>query len=82
MVTSFDQTWRFWDVEMRAELLLQEGHAREVFALGFQNDGALVATGYVSMDLLGSFTCVDYKFALVVVWMRLVVSGIFAQENP
>ncbi|KAJ3414081.1 hypothetical protein HDV05_007115 [Chytridiales sp. JEL 0842] len=49
--SSFDQTWRIWDVEMRAELLLQEGHAREVFAIGFQGDGALVATG--GMDAVG-----------------------------
>ncbi|KAJ3320031.1 hypothetical protein HDV06_005765 [Boothiomyces sp. JEL0866] len=42
---SFDTTWRLWDVETRKTLLLQEGHSREVFAIGFQNDGALVATG-------------------------------------
>ena len=41
---SFDTTWRFWDVETRQELLLQEGHSREVFSIGFQVDGALVAT--------------------------------------
>jgi U4/U6 small nuclear ribonucleoprotein PRP4 len=41
---SFDTTWRFWDVETRQELLLQEGHSREVFSIGFQIDGALVAT--------------------------------------
>ena len=43
----FDMTWRLWDVETKAELLLQEGHSREVFAIAFQGDGALVATGYV-----------------------------------
>lgn len=41
---SFDTTWRLWDIDTQTELLLQEGHSREVFAIGFQNDGALVAT--------------------------------------
>ena len=42
---SSDQTWRLWDVETCTELLLQEGHSREVYGIGFQADGALVATG-------------------------------------
>lgn len=41
----FDGTWRLWDVERAEELLLQEGHAKEVYALSFQCDGSLVATG-------------------------------------
>ena len=27
------------------ELLIQEGHSKEVYALAFQDDGALVASG-------------------------------------
>lgn len=42
---SYDGTWRLWDVERKTELLLQEGHSKEVFALAFQDDGALVASG-------------------------------------
>jgi U4/U6 small nuclear ribonucleoprotein PRP4 len=42
---SYDGTWRLWDVEKQTELLLQEGHSKEVFALAFQDDGALVASG-------------------------------------
>jgi U4/U6 small nuclear ribonucleoprotein PRP4 len=42
---SFDGTWRLWDVESTQELLLQEGHAKEVYAISFQSDGSLVATG-------------------------------------
>ena len=34
-----------WDVERGKELLLQEGHATEVFSIAFQQDGALAATG-------------------------------------
>ena len=42
---SFDGTWRLWDVEKQNELLLQEGHSKEVYAIDFQDDGALVASG-------------------------------------
>ncbi|KAG5654375.1 hypothetical protein H0H81_003833 [Sphagnurus paluster] len=43
---SFDTTWRLWDVITSKELLLQEGHSKEVYCVDFQNDGALVASGY------------------------------------
>jgi U4/U6 small nuclear ribonucleoprotein PRP4 len=42
--TSFDHTWRLWDVETGSQLLLQDGHAREVYGIGFHPDGSLVAT--------------------------------------
>lgn len=42
---SYDGTWRLWDVEKKKELLLQEGHSKEVFALAFQDDGSLAASG-------------------------------------
>lgn len=42
---SYDGTWRLWDVERGDELLLQEGHSKEVYAIAFQQDGALVASG-------------------------------------
>ena len=46
----FDGTWRLWDVrrQKEKELLIQEGHSKEVYALAFQDDGALAASGYVS----------------------------------
>lgn len=44
---SFDTTWRLWDVNTTQELLLQEGHSKEVYSVEFQDDGALVASGYV-----------------------------------
>lgn len=44
---SFDTTWRLWDVNTAKELLLQEGHSKEVYSVEFQNDGALVASGSV-----------------------------------
>ena len=42
---SFDGTWRLWDAETHKELLVQEGHSKEVYALAFQDDGALVSSG-------------------------------------
>lgn len=45
---SFDTTWRLWDVNTAQELLLQEGHSKEVYSVEFQNDGALVASGSVN----------------------------------
>ncbi len=42
--TSFDRTWRLWDVETCKELLLQEGHARETYGIAFHPDGSLVCT--------------------------------------
>jgi U4/U6 small nuclear ribonucleoprotein PRP4 len=44
---SFDTTWRLWDVNTSKELLLQEGHSKEVYAVEFQDDGALAASGFV-----------------------------------
>lgn len=44
---SFDTTWRLWDVKTSKELLLQEGHSKEVYSVEFQNDGALIASGLV-----------------------------------
>jgi U4/U6 small nuclear ribonucleoprotein PRP4 len=48
---SFDTTWRLWDVNTAKELLLQEGHSKEVYSVEFQNDGALVASG--GLDAIG-----------------------------
>lgn len=42
---SFDGTWRLWDVTTQKELMIQEGHSKEVYALAFQDDGALAASG-------------------------------------
>eukprot|EP00899_Mesostigma_viride_P015926 jgi/Mesvir1/24334/Mv11015-RA.1 len=49
--SSFDKTWRLWDVETGAELLLQEGHSRAVYAVAFQDDGGLAAS--CGLDVAG-----------------------------
>ena len=60
--TSFDHTWRLWDVETSnmeegRELLLQDGHAKEVYGVGFHPDGSLVAT----TDFGGVVQCWDLR---------------------
>lgn len=42
------------------ELLLQEGHSKEVYSIDFQNDGALLASGYVYI-LLRSVQGLDMR---------------------
>lgn len=43
--TSFDHSWRLWDIETNQEmLLLQDGHWKEVYGVGFHPDGSLCAT--------------------------------------
>lgn len=52
--TSFDHSWRLWDIETsqttistknyQQEILLQDGHCREVYGIGFHPDGSLCAT--------------------------------------
>jgi U4/U6 small nuclear ribonucleoprotein PRP4 len=60
--TSFDHTWRLWDVATSnmhegTELLLQDGHAKEVYGVGFHQDGSLVAT----TDFGGVVQCWDLR---------------------
>jgi U4/U6 small nuclear ribonucleoprotein PRP4 len=44
LTTSFDTSWRMWDVETSKELLLQDGgHDKETFGVGIHPDGSLVA---------------------------------------
>ena len=44
--SSFDGTWRFWDLEHGKELAAQEGHHQgSVYGLASHPDGALAATG-------------------------------------
>ena len=53
--SSFDQTWRLWDIETGASLLEQEGHSRAVCAVGFHPDGSLAASG--GQDAIGVCVC-------------------------
>lgn len=43
--TSFDQTWKLWDLETCQELMTQEGHLKQVLSASFHTDGGIIATG-------------------------------------
>lgn len=45
ITTSFDQTWKLWDLNTQQELAQQEGHLKEVFSASIHPDGSLLATG-------------------------------------
>lgn len=45
ITASFDHTWRMWDMEHMAQVLVQEGHYCPVYAVACHPEGALVATG-------------------------------------
>jgi hypothetical protein len=64
--TSFDHTWRLWDVEASQLLLLQDGHARECYGIGFHPDGSLAA----STDLGGIVHLWDLRTSKSVAWYR------------
>jgi U4/U6 small nuclear ribonucleoprotein PRP4 len=40
-----DGTWRLWDIEQGQELLLQDGHAKDLSGIAFHPDGSLAMTG-------------------------------------
>lgn len=43
--TGYDRTLRIWDLERSIEVLKQEAHQREAYALATQCDGSLISTG-------------------------------------
>ncbi|KAI5949822.1 hypothetical protein KGF57_004645 [Candida theae] len=43
--TSFDQTWKLWDMNRGTELYQQEGHSREVYSGAIHPDGSLFLSG-------------------------------------
>ncbi|KAL3234633.1 U4/U6 small nuclear ribonucleoprotein PRP4 [Nakaseomyces bracarensis] len=42
--SSFDLTWKLWDLERGIELQNQEGHSKELYCIAFQPDGSLVSS--------------------------------------
>lgn len=49
--SSFDTTWRLWDLETGQCVVEQEGHSRAVYAVAFHPDGSLALS--VGMDAIG-----------------------------
>ena len=48
--TSFDTSWRLWDLETQTDVLVQDGHAHPVYGIALHPDCSLVVTG----DLVGN----------------------------
>ncbi|CAI5756280.1 unnamed protein product [Candida verbasci] len=42
--TSFDQTWKFWDLTKQTEVCQQEGHSKEIFTSSLHPDGSIFTT--------------------------------------
>ncbi|KAG7914337.1 hypothetical protein KL925_004568 [Ogataea polymorpha] len=74
--SSFDLTWRFWDVETNKELYYQEGHSKEVFTLAHQPDGSLLASG--GLDGIGHIW--DLRTGKSIMVMEDHVKGIYAMD--
>ena len=64
--TSFDHTWRLWDVATAECLLLQDGHSMECYGIGFHHDGSLVST----TDLGGIVHLWDLRVGKSISWYR------------
>ncbi|KAI5957304.1 hypothetical protein KGF54_000232 [Candida jiufengensis] len=43
--TSFDQTWKLWDLNTQIELYQQEGHSKEIYCGSIHSDGSLFLSG-------------------------------------
>ena len=76
---SFDGTWRLWDVETSKELLMQEGHAKEVFTVACQGDGSLIASASVFLIPFERLLPMTYNF--IVDLMPLVECGTSEQAK-
>lgn len=74
--TSFDQTWKLWDVNRDEALLEQEGHSKEVFACSFHPDGSLLATG--GLDAVGRVW--DLRSGRSIATLESHVQGIYSMD--
>lgn len=75
--TSFDQTWKLWDVNKpEKELLEQEGHDKEVYAASFHPDGSLLATG--GLDAIGRVW--DLRSGRSIAVLESHIKGIYSMD--
>lgn len=74
--SSYDLTWRLWDLESEKEVLRQEGHSSPVYGLAFQCDGALVASG----DLGGVCHAWDLRTGRPIMQFKGHVDGILSVD--
>lgn len=76
VTTSFDQTWKLWDLNRQTELLEQEGHSKEVYASRFHPDGGLLATG--GLDAIGRIW--DLRSGRSIGVLESHVKGIYSMD--
>lgn len=75
--TSFDQTWKLWDVENSQEALVQqEGHSKEVFCGSFHPDGGLLSTG--GLDAIGRIW--DLRCGRSIATLQGHIKGIYSMD--
>lgn len=75
--TSFDQTWKLWDLQRpEKELLEQEGHSKEVFSASFHPDGGLLATG--GLDAIGWLW--DLRSGRSIATLQSHIKGIYSMD--
>ncbi|EGW33759.1 uncharacterized protein SPAPADRAFT_64988 [Spathaspora passalidarum NRRL Y-27907] len=74
--TSFDQTWKLWDLEMCKCLLEQEGHSKEVFCGSMHPDGSLFASG----GLDGICHIWDLRSGRSIVRLQKHMQGIYSTD--
>lgn len=74
--TSFDKSWRLWDVAAQKEVVSQPGHAESTYALAFHPDGSLLCTG----DLGGIGLIWDLRTGKSVVSLRAHAKQLLAAD--
>lgn len=75
--TSFDQTWKMWDINRpEEELIQQEGHSKEIFAGSFHPDGGLFATG--GLDAIGRIW--DLRSGRSIATLQSHIKGIYSMD--
>ena len=75
--TSFDQTWKLWDINRPQEALLQqEGHSREVYSGSFHPDGSIFASG--GLDAIGRIW--DLRSGKSIATLQSHIKGIYGMD--
>lgn len=75
--TSFDQTWKLWDIEKPQDALVQqEGHSKEVFCGSFHPDGGLLSTG--GLDAIGRIW--DLRCGRSIATLQGHIKGIYSMD--
>ncbi|CAK9437576.1 uncharacterized protein LODBEIA_P19540 [Lodderomyces beijingensis] len=74
--TSFDQTWKLWDVSRQTELYQQEGHSKGVFTGSIHPDGSL----FVSGGLDGIIYVWDLRSGRALMPLQKHIQGIYGLD--